>query len=232
MFTKTAAFYDAIYSFKNYPEEAAKVRGIILERRPDAKTLLDVACGTGAHLQELQKDFVCDGLDLDTELLKIARERLPEVKFHEGNMTDFSLGKTFDAVTCLFSAIGYAETVERLNTAVVCMAAHLKPGGVLIIEPWLTPESFVGGGVYATFVDEPELKIARINTSERDGSIFFARFEYLIGTPDGVERMTEDHRLGMFTHDEYLAAFQAARLEVEFDEKGLIGRGLYIGTKA
>ena len=42
----------------------------------------------------------------------------------------------------------------------------------------------------------------------------------------------EPHTLMMFTHDEYLAAFAQAKLAVEYDSKGLDGRGLYIGTKA
>jgi SAM-dependent methyltransferase len=50
---------------------------------------------------------------------------------------DFNLGLTFDAVVCLFSAIGYVVTVKRLHSALAAMARHLRPGGVLLVEPWL-----------------------------------------------------------------------------------------------
>ena len=54
-------------------------------------------------------------------------------------MTAFDLGCRFDVVTCLFSSIGYVGTVERLDQAIATMAAHLEPGGTLIVEPWLSP---------------------------------------------------------------------------------------------
>jgi len=50
MYARSARYYDAIYSFKDYAAEAAAVSARILAHRPDAATLLDVACGTGAHL--------------------------------------------------------------------------------------------------------------------------------------------------------------------------------------
>ena len=57
-------------------------------------------------------------------------------------MTGFDLGTTYDAVTCLFGAIGYVRTVDRMNRAVACMARHVKPGGVLIVDPWITPDAW------------------------------------------------------------------------------------------
>ena len=53
------------------------------------------------------------------------------------DMTSFDLGRRFDVVTCLFSSIGYVGTAERLDQAIATMAAHLEPGGTLIVEPWL-----------------------------------------------------------------------------------------------
>ena len=228
VFSRSARLYDAVYaSIRDYPREAAELDRLIQERRPGARTLLDVACGTGAHLDHLS-GYEAEGLDLDPEMLAVARERLPKVAFHEGDMVDFDLGKRFDAVVCMFSSIGYVRTEERLRSAVASMARHLEPGGVLVVEPWLSPEAWVDRHVGAVFVDEPELKIARMNVGEREGNLSIFEFEYLVGTPNGLERFNERHELGLFTVEQYLEAFRAAGLEVDHDPEGPMGRGLYI----
>jgi SAM-dependent methyltransferase len=145
-------------------------------------------------------------------------------------MADFDLGKRFDAVVCMFSSIGYVRTAERLRSAVASMARHLEPGGVLVVEPWLSPEVWVDRHVGAVFVDQPELKIARMNVGEREGNLSIFEFEYLVGTPNGLERFNERHELGLFTVEQYLEAFRAAGLEVDHDPEGPMGRGLYIGS--
>ena len=43
MFTKTAKQYDAVYSYKDYEAESELITKLVLERVPNAKTLLDVA---------------------------------------------------------------------------------------------------------------------------------------------------------------------------------------------
>ena len=230
MFSRSTRLYDAIYaSIRDYPREAAELDRLIQERRPGARTLLDIACGTGAHLEHLT-GYEVEGLDLDPEMLGVARERLPNVPLHEGDMADFDLGKRFDAVVCMFSSIGYVRTAERLRSAVASMARHLEPGGVLVVEPWLSPEVWVDRHVGAVFVDQPELKIARMNVGEREGNLSIFEFEYLVGTPNGLERFNERHELGLFTVEQYLEAFRAAGLEVDHDPEGPMGRGLYIGS--
>lgn len=234
MYPKTNRYYDAIYSWKDYAGEAARLRKVITERarlRKPATTLLDVACGTGMHLARLQTYVQVEGLDLDEGMLALARERLPDVPLHLGSMNSFDLSKHFDVVTCLFSAIGAMTTSEELQQAVSCMARHTNPGGLVIIEPWLDPDVFRTGKLNALFVDQPELKLARINISAREGDVAVVDFHYLIGTPQGISSTTESLRLGFFTHEQYMAAFTACDLQVDFDEQGLMGRGMYIGLK-
>jgi ubiquinone/menaquinone biosynthesis C-methylase UbiE len=105
MFTQSAAFYDLIYSWKNYRQEVDHLLGIIRARVPEPETILDVACGTGEHLRYLP-DFDRTGLDLDPKLLGVARRKLPDVAFILADMRAFDLSRQFDVAVCLFSAIG------------------------------------------------------------------------------------------------------------------------------
>ncbi|WP_027891873.1 class I SAM-dependent methyltransferase [Calidithermus chliarophilus] len=223
--------YDKIYGFKDYGLEARRVHEIIQARNPGAGSLLDVACGTGKHLEHLKARYRVVGTDLDEGQLEEARQRHPEVGFHRADMRDFELGQRFGAVTCLFSAIGYAGSVEGMNRAVATMARHLEPGGILLLEPWLSPEVWQNGRPHAVFVDEPELKVARMNVSRQEGRESVLEFHYLLARPQGVEYFTEELRLFLFTHEEYINAFQQASLSVDFDPQGLTGRGLYVGVK-
>jgi ubiquinone/menaquinone biosynthesis C-methylase UbiE len=232
MFTKSVPFYDVIYSFKDYQAEAQHLLDIINEHlQSGGERLLDVACGTGKHLEFLKEDYQVEGLDLSLELLDIAKERTPDVLYHHADMMDFDLGREFNVVTCLFSSIGYVKTLDNLHRAVKCMSNHLKAGGVLVIEPWFTPDSWNAGTVHAKFIDEPELKIARMNIGCVEGKLSFFDFHYLIGTPKGVEYFVERHELGLFDTEEMSGAMKGSGLEVIYDDEGLTGRGLFIGRK-
>jgi ubiquinone/menaquinone biosynthesis C-methylase UbiE len=205
---------------------------IAQHRRSTGDVLLDVACGTGRHLEFLREHYAVMGLDLEPGLLDLARQRCPGVEFYQADMLDFDLGELFDVITCLFSAIGYVKTVERLGQAVSTMARHLKPGGLLVIEPWFSPEAWHSGTVHATFVDQPDLKIARMSISEQGDGFSRNVFHYMVAVPQGVSYFTEVHELGLFTPDDYRTAFEASGLEVIYDAHGLTGRGLYMGRRS
>ena len=234
MFTKSEAFYDAIYgTMKDYAHEAQQIHELIQQyKQTSGTTLLDVACGTGRHIPFLQEHYLVEGLDLDEQMLTIARQRNPEVIFHQTDMVNFDLEHSFDVIVCLFSSIGYVKTVPRLHQTLQTMRRHLSPGGVVIIEPWLTPQMYQAGHIAAVFVDQPDLKIARMNKSEVEDGISVMNFHYLVATPQGIEHFTERHELGLFSHEDYLGAFQASGLEVvhDPDPEKLMGRGVYLGV--
>lgn len=230
MYSKSAALYDAVYAFKDYQHEVGILRGMIEANKQSAgMDLLDLACGTGAHIAYLREHYQVVGIDLDPQMVEIARRKFPDVTFHVADMVDFSLEERFDAVVCLFSSIGYLKEAERLDAAVQTMANHLKPGGVLAIEPWFSPDAFKPGSVHATFVDQPELKVARMNISQQVGNNSVFDFHYLVATPEKVEHFTERHELGLFTHTQYMSAFELAGLDAIHDPDGLSGRGMYLG---
>ena len=232
MYLKSAKYYDAIYSFVDYASASTKLRALLQELVPHASSLLDVACGTGKHCEFIDKDFgTIEGFDISPGLLEVARARLPHRTFHQGDMADFTLDKSFDVVTCLFSAIAYAETLERMQATVRNLAAHVAVGGVVIVEPWFSPDTYWSGHVTANHVDEPELKISWMYIAQKVGLVSVLDINYMVGTPQSVEHFKEEHRMGLFTHQQYLDAFVAAGLDVSHDTKGLVGRGMYVGRR-
>ena len=232
MYTRSAELYDAIYGDKDYAGEARQVHEVIQALgRSGGRALLDVACGTGLHLAQLRAWYDVEGVELSDGMLAVARRRLPGVSLHHGDMAEFRLARRFDGITCLFSAIGYVRTAERLRRAVANMARHLEPGGVLIVEPWLFPDAYKPGHIHGRFVDRPGLKVARVARGDVEGSLSVLDMHYLVATPSGVDRFTERHEIGLFAPEEYEDAFRSAGLRVAFDAQGLTGRGLYAGVK-
>lgn len=233
MFQRSARFYDAIYSFKDYESESATLQALISGFAPGARSLLDVACGTGLHLASLREAYEVAGLDLDENLLQIAAERNPGVPLHHGDMVDFDIGRTFDVVTCLFSSIGYARTVDRLDRAINSMARHLAFDGVLVVEPWIFPDQFEEGRADAMVVDFDGGKVVRATFSSRKDAESHLDLHYLVRSEEGVvTHLVEDHVLGLFADDDYRGAIARGGLELlAFDPEGLMGRGLYVATR-
>lgn len=232
VFTESAAWYDRFQAGKDYAREARQVTSLIRRHQPAARTLLDVACGTGRHLCHFRETFTCHGLDLDGGLLDVARNRLPDVPFTRADMTAFDLGQRFDAVTCLFSSIGYVGTTERLHAAVGVMARHLSPGGVLIIEPWILPERWpeFDGQSHADTIFDGQSTLVRVRTNRRSGTTTELLVHYVAAGRGQITTADETHRLRMFTRAEYLDAVTGAGLHPEWDPDGITGRGLLVAT--
>ena len=231
---RAAEFYDLLYAEeKDYPAEAGLLEALIRGACPSAQSVLDVGCGTGAHARSLlDRGFRVDGIDLEPSFVEIARRKCPEGSFEVGDMTNFAVGRRYDVVTCLFSAIGYVLTEAGLHSAIHRMKAHLNPGGVLLIDPWFEPGQLTDGWVMTVSGRRPGLVVTRMSRTVVDGSVSRLEFEYLIGTPAGIERRSEVHELGIFTQAQMENAFQAAGFTVSREPEALRTRGIYVGTVA
>jgi dTDP-3-amino-3,4,6-trideoxy-alpha-D-glucopyranose N,N-dimethyltransferase len=145
-------------------------------------------------------------------------------------MRSFALDRTFDAVTCLFSAIAYMQSTAELDEAVSNLRRHLAPGGVLVVDGWIRPQSWHNGTVQVLSNRENGLGAARVVVSRRDGARTTLELHHLIGSVDGVEYQVEEHHLTLFRDDDYRGAFERAGLRVDVVESPHRDRDRYVGT--
>lgn len=235
MYGKSAQIYDLLYvgaGIKNYPAEAAELHRIIQDACPTARSLLDVACGTGAHLVELRQWYVAEGVDASTPMLDVARKRLPGVPLHVTDMRTLDLGRTFDAVTCLFSSIGYITDPSEMRSTVGRFARHVAPGGVLVLDGWLRPGEWQDHRRPEPEVArDDDVMVVRLGFSRREGNITKLDMHHLVWTDAGIEHFSESHELALTSTDDYVSAVEAAGLSARVHPNYMPGRDRVVGTK-
>ncbi|HEC66385.1 MAG TPA: class I SAM-dependent methyltransferase, partial [bacterium] len=111
LYKNLAHYYDLIYFDKDYKAEADQIKKLISKyKESKGKDLLELASGTGKHLEYLKKTYKCTGTDINEDMLRIARKRVKGVTFKKADMINLKLNKKFDAIIVLFSSIGYVKT--------------------------------------------------------------------------------------------------------------------------
>lgn len=232
-YTRLAPYYDQMYGQIDYEGNSAKLHDIIQQyKKSEGIRWLDVACGTGTHIMHLMDKYDAMGFDLSNEMLTVARAKCPNIEFVQGNMTELDIGLKFDIITCLFGSIGYLTQEEELERAIRAFSKHTDQGGVVIVEPMFTKETFREGSIGVICLDLPEIKIARVGRSRKEGDIVYLNFNFLLTTRDlGPEHFVDPSPMAAFPRNTYLSLMEKNGLSAQFVEPGLMKEGLFIGIK-
>ena len=229
-----AYIYDLIYSKKDFALEVSMINELIQKyKKSKGKELLDVGCGSGNHLIHLQKDYTCTGIDINPGILAIARKKLPGIDFIEVDMASFSFQKKFDIIICLFGTLGYALTLKNMQRTLLNFSHHLNKDGIVIIDPWFSPEKYEVGSPHLTTFSSPDIKIARSDVFERKKNQSIIDMHFLVAERNKkVEHFIDRHVLGLFTPKEILNAITNAQFsKIHLEEKIPGMRDIYIGIK-
>jgi ubiquinone/menaquinone biosynthesis C-methylase UbiE len=99
--------------------------------------VVDVACGTGVLAQAVADRVGTTGLtvgvDINEGMLNIAREKAPEIEWHQAPAEALPLGDdTYDRVVCQFGLMYFDDQRAALRE----MMRVLRPGGNLAVVVW------------------------------------------------------------------------------------------------
>ena len=131
-YEKLDRFYDAAMGDRT--EMASYIRRLIRRHKPRARTLLELACGTGAILKILAKSYAVVGVDLSPQMLAIARKKLPHVPLYRKNMTRFELATKFDVIICVFDSINHVLKFADWQRIFRNAARHLEKDGLFLFD--------------------------------------------------------------------------------------------------
>lgn len=230
-----ARYYDQIYlKKKDYQKETEIVKGIITQfEEKQSKTLLDVGCGTGEHLKYLSLDFQCTGIDVNRDMTRTAKNKVPDAKFKAADMINFRLTEKFDVIICLFSSIGYVQNFNNLVKTLENFSKHLNDKGLAIVEPWIFKKDFKKG-IYVDKYEAEKVKLVRMATSRIARSKWLIFMHYLIGEKGKIRYVRELHKMLALDYQDYVKAFELTLFRnMKFLKENLWDgcRGLFVATK-
>jgi SAM-dependent methyltransferase len=127
-----ARFYDIVMG--NRSKEGEIVQELILEYRPQARNVLEIACGTGAILKTLPKKYHLYGLDISQDMLALAKKKVPRAKFFRQDMRHFEIAERFDVILCLFDSINHLLDYKDWEKVFSKVKKHLNKGGIFIFD--------------------------------------------------------------------------------------------------
>ena len=211
-FDLIASYYDLFYvQQEEYRTEADRVCQLIRKYRTCRNhALLDLACGTGGQSRFLAPFFEVTGMDLSAGMLASARQKVPGAIFIQGDIFDFHLEQEFGAVINLYGSAGFAQGMEELRRGLDCVYSCLQAGGVFILTPWHTRETF-REEMIAHSGTEGETCYCRMEAVKREG-MHKAGIEmvHLLGKGGKIQEYRHRQEMSLFSEEEYRRALQEA----------------------
>ncbi len=198
---------------EEYAEEAAFIGDLLAGHDPPVRDLLELGSGGGHNAVHLSDRFRMTLVDLSPAMLDQSRLLNPACEHHVGDMRTVRLGRTFDAVL-VHDAVAYMTTHDDLRALAETAFAHLRPGGLVVLIPDHTTETFEESTDHGG-ADAPDGRGARYLewAWDPDPADTEVRGEYIVAVrgADGRVRVVHDrHVWGLFPRADWLAALDAA----------------------
>ncbi|OHB97733.1 MAG: hypothetical protein A2W74_09995 [Planctomycetes bacterium RIFCSPLOWO2_12_38_17] len=229
IFSEYAAYYDILYQDKDYAGEALFISQLIdklLSKNRRNIQLLDLACGTGRHAMELSKlGYQVEGSDVSEKMIRIAKEESNKNNFgitfyNESFQTAGRLGKKYDVVLSLFSAICYITSYNDLSIAFRNISSLLNAEGIFIFDFWngnAVLDSFSPIRIKRMAKDGKEILRISETTLDKITQTANLKFKFILIQNNSISKeFQEEHRVRYFFLQEMVDFLHANRFEVIF----------------
>ena len=146
LYESIADWWPVISPPSEYAEEAAlyveMIQGAARHSGSGSvREVLELGSGGGNNASHMKRAFSMTLVEPADGMRALSQALNPECTHLPGDMRSVRLGCTFDAVF-VHDAIMYMSTEDDLRAALRTVGAHLAPGGVALVAPDATAETF------------------------------------------------------------------------------------------
>ena len=222
-----AGWWQAISPPSEYAEEGALYVEMIRSaaNRP-VRDVLELGSGGGNNASHMKRHFAMTLVEPSDDMRRLSLALNPECEHLPGDMRTVRLGREFDAVF-VHDAVMYVTTENDLRAALATVAEHLAPGGVALVAPDVTVETFSeatehGGGEDAA---GRRARYLMWTLPPAPGeNVFETHYAFLLREPGGAVISAHDvHREGLFSRATWLRLFREVGLAAELAPRTIEG---------
>lgn len=178
---------------------------------------------TGAYMA--RKGFAVTAFDFTPEMITEGKKRFGYIQglnLREGNVTDFR----FDISPADFSFcvdFGHLHTIGDIKKALVCINAHLRDGGCLVIEAGLPPKesNYTPPKIfYPKTQVYPDIKVWKTGDGRDEaetGRHYISQTVYIEDKDGRMEQFDHSFYLQSYTREAWLSALAKSGFEVRHE---------------
>lgn len=201
LYNEEARIYDILNQNIPYNLEAKMIEKIL--DRTSNKTLLDVACGTGEMLKNIQnKKYKCIGCDYSKQMIKIAESKNPSTNFFVGDMKTFQINPKVSVISCLGSAIQYNLNLADLETTIKNLVNNCTD--YVVFDTRYCMDKWIDGYHKDEIFEDSKYRIREKWTSKRVDRFSIWEPVYEILDKESGKKFTKKdyHKIMLFTIEE------------------------------
>lgn len=220
-----ADIYDIVMSDVDYETWADYLDEIILMHQPTARSILELACGTGTialSLEELDC-YKITATDGSPDMIRIARKKAAkansEIDFKTMNFLNLSFEESFDVIYMVFDSLNYLHTKDEIIRLHEEVKNLLTPGGIFVYD-FTTPRN---SRKAIRFLDNESKNInaeyryyreSSFNAKERIHTNRFHIEKLDETTGDIIQKFEEQHQQKIYTLEEIKSIIKETDFEI------------------
>jgi SAM-dependent methyltransferase len=213
LYSDLAAWWPLFPPSGYYEQEATSVTAALAAACvTPPRHILELGSGGGSMAAHLRDYAELTLVEREDAMLQVSRRLNPGVTHHKGDMRSVRLGRSFDAII-IHDAINYITREDDLIATLATARAHLEPGGVAMVAPDDTCESFApSSGTGGQDSPDGNMGLRYLSWSHAvNGTSYTIDFALMLRSSDGTVELVHDrHFFGLFPCETWRGAFMRA----------------------